>query len=133
MPIQLDIVTPEKRVLSVETDHVRAPGADGQFGVLPGHTPFIAAMEPGELVYLAGGVEHRMFVGGGFVEVADDHVIVLAESAERVEEIDVARAERALADAQARLRQLKAEEDAARVERARVRRATARITIARKR
>ena len=133
MPIQLDIVTPEKRVLSVETDHVRVPGADGQFGVLPGHTPFISSMEPGELIYTAGGVAHRLFVGGGFVEVADDRVIVLAEAAERFEEIDVARAERALADAQGRLRELAAEEDAARVERARVRRATARIVLGRRR
>lgn len=133
MPIQLDIVTPEKRVLSVETDQVRAPGADGQFGVLPGHTPFISAMEPGELVYLAGGVEHRLFVGGGFVEVAEDHVIVLAEAAERLDEIDVARAERALAEAQTRLRELKAEEEMARVERARVRRASARIALGKRR
>lgn len=133
MPIQLDIVTPEKRVLSVETDQVRVPGADGLFGVLPGHTPLVGTMEPGELVYTAGGIDHRLFVAGGFVEVADDRVIVLAEAAERLDEIDVARAMRALADAEGRLKELREEEEAARLERARVRRASARIALARRR
>jgi F-type H+-transporting ATPase subunit epsilon len=130
MPLHLDIVTPARRVASLVVDSVRAPGAEGQFGVLPGHTPFIAAMDPGELLYVAGGREHRFFVGGGFVEVAEDRVIVLAEAAEAAQEIDVDRARRALADAQGRLAQLKAEEDVAAVERARVKRAAARLTVA---
>ncbi len=133
MAIQLDVVTPEKRVLSVQAEHVRAPGADGLFGVLPGHTPFLAAMEPGELTYRVGGSDRSIFVGGGFVEVADDKMIVLAEAAEPIEEIDVARAQQALADAQARLAQLKSEEESAAIERARVKRAAARIAVARKR
>lgn len=133
MAIQLDIVTPERRLVSVEVDQVRAPGAQGSFGVLPGHTPFLTVMEPGELIYSAGGREHAYFVGGGFVEVHGDHVTVLAEAAERVEEIDLERASRSLEDAQKRLQSLREEEDAARVERARVRRAAARISLARKR
>lgn len=133
MAIQLDIVTPEKRLVSVEAEQVRAPGAEGSFGVLPGHTSFLTVMEPGELVYHAGGREHRYFVGGGFVEVRDDHVTVLAEAAEWVEDIDVDRATRALEEAQKRLQTLREEEDAARIERARVRRAAARISLARKR
>lgn len=133
MPIQLDIVTPEKRVLSVQVDRVTVPGAEGQFGVLPGHTPFITTMEPGELVYARDGVDQCLFVAGGFVEVADDRVIVLAEAAERCEEIDIARAEKALSSAEQRLRDLHLEEEAARVERARVRRATARIALGRRR
>lgn len=133
MAIQLDIVTPERRLVSVEVDQVRAPGAQGSFGVLPGHTPFLTVMEPGELVYQSGGRDHHYFVGGGFVEVRDDHVTVLAESAERVEEIDIDRATRALEEAQKRLQTLREEEDAARIERARVRRAAARISMARKR
>ena len=133
MAIQLDIVTPERRVVSVEVDTVRAPGAQGSFGVLPGHTPYLTVMEPGELVYTAGGRDHHYFVGGGFVEVRDDHVTVLAESAERVEEIDVDRAQRALEDAQRKLQTLREEEDAWRIERARVQRAAARIRLARRR
>lgn len=133
MAIQLEIVTPERRVLGLEVEQVRAPGAEGSFGVLPGHTPFISVMEPGELVFTAGGQSHHYFVGGGFVEVGNDKVTVLAESAERVEEIDVDRASRALEEARKRLTQLREEEDAARVERARVRRAAARISLARRR
>lgn len=132
MSIYLDIVTPERKVLSLSVERVRAPGADGSFGVLPGHTPFLSVMEPGELVYSAGGTEHRYFVGGGFVEVKEDRVTVLAESAERVEEIDIDRATRSLAEAQERLTKLREEEDAAKVERARVRRAAARIALARR-
>lgn len=133
MPIQLEIVTPEKRILSMPVDAVRAPGFDGSFGVLPGHTPFVAAMQPGELSYTAGGREHHFFVGGGFAQVGAEKVIVLAESAESVSEIDLARAEASLADATQRLKTLREEQDAYRVERARVQRATARVTLARKR
>ena len=133
MAIHLDIVTPERRLVSLEVDQVRAPGTEGSFGVLPGHTPFLTVMEPGELVYWAGGREHRYFVGGGFVEVHDDRVTVLAESAERVEDIDVERAMRTLTEAQKRLQALREEEEAFRIERARVRRAAARIALARKR
>lgn len=134
MPIQLDIVTPEKRVISVAVDHVRAPSADGLFGVLPGHTPFLASMEPGELTYRIGATEHRYFVGGGFVEVGDDKVIVLAEAAELVDEIDPVRAQKALAEAQERLRLLAVgESEVEALERARVKRAAARLALARKR
>ncbi len=133
MAIQLDIVTPEQRLLSLEVESVRAPGADGSFGVLPGHTPFVSVMEPGELIYTVGGQDHHYFVGGGFVEVAEGKVIVLAESAEAVEAIDVGRAEASLAEAQERLKALRQEEDIAAVERARVKRAAARISLARRR
>lgn len=130
MAIQLDIVTPERKLLSAEVETVRAPGANGSFGVLPGHTPFVACMEPGELIYTEKGAEHRYFVGGGFVEVAMGKVIVLAESAEPVTEIDLDRAQAALAQAQKRLETLRQEEEAAAVERARVKRAAARIRLA---
>lgn len=133
MGLKLDIVTPEKRVLSVDVDSVRAPGADGLFGVLPGHTPFLAAMEPGTLTYWQAGKELHVFVGGGFVEVAADKVIVLAESAEAAGEIDLQRAEKAFADAMGKLNELKAEAEAASIERARVKRAAARMALARRR
>lgn len=131
MAIQLDIVTPEARLLSRRVDEVRAPGADGGFGVLPGHTSFITVMEPGALSFTSGGEEEHFFVGGGFVEVNEDQVIVLAESAEPVESIDVDRAELALRQAKERLEVLRQDEEAAAVERARVKRAAARIHLAR--
>ena len=131
MPLHLDIVTPDRKVASLVVDSLKAPGSEGQFGVLPGHTPFITAMDPGELVYQAGGRDHRFFVGGGFVEVAEDWVIVLAEAAEAASEINIEEARQALADAESRLKGLKAaEEDAAEVERARVKQAAARLMVA---
>lgn len=133
MAIQLDIVTPEKRLFSQTVDSVRAPGADGSFGVLPGHTPFVTTLEPGALTVTVGGREQHYFVGGGFAQVERDRVIVLAESAEPVESIDLARAERALAEAQERLKQLQEESEAFRMEAARVKRASARIRLARTR
>lgn len=134
MPIQLEIVTPEKRLFSRQVDAVTAPGLEGSFGVLPGHTPFVSALEPGPLTVTEGGNESHFFVGGGFAQVQDDRVVILAESAEPVESIDVERAERALAEARERLAKIAAEEsEAARVERARVQRATARISLARRR
>ncbi len=133
MPIQLEIVTPHKRLLSQPVDSVRAPGEDGSFGVMPGHTPYVVALQPGALTLTTGGREEHYFVGGGFAQVQDDRVIVLAESAEAVESIDLARAEAALAESQKVLKTLREEDDLFQQERARVQRATARITLARKR
>lgn len=133
MAIRLDIVTPEQKLLSEDVDSIRAPGADGSFGVLPGHTPFVTVMEPGELSFTMRGAEHHYFVGGGFVEVAEGKVIVLAEAAERVTDIDVDRAQLALAQAQERLKTLRQDEEAAAIERARVKRAAARISLGRRR
>lgn len=130
--IHLDIVTPERKILSVEVDEVRAPGADGQFGVRPGHTPFISALEPGELCYLTGGETHRYAVGGGFVEVALDRVIVLADTAESESEIDLERAREAETDANAKLVRMAETDPQYRLEAARVRRAAARVKIARR-
>src|SRR5215208_7238534 len=106
MPLTLEIVTPEKRVLSVQADEVRAPGAQGGFGVRMNHEPFMTALEPGRLTYVEGGREHHYAVGGGFLQVADNKVIVLADTAESAAEIDVTRAQKALQDAQERLRRL---------------------------
>lgn len=133
MAIQLEIVTPERQLLSLPVDTVRAPGLKGGFGVLESHAPYVTALEPGELIYTVGGQDHHFFVGGGFAQVEDNRVVVLAESAERIEEIDVSRAERSLAQASERLRVLEEEEAAYQMEKARVQRATARISIARRR
>ena len=81
MALALEIVTPEQRVLSVQADEVRLPGSEGGFGVRPGHTPLVAALKAGELVYLTGGAPHRYAVGEGFAEVSDDRVRVLVEEA----------------------------------------------------
>ena len=90
--IQLDVVTPERRVLSELADAVYVPGAGGELGILPGHTPLISQLQTGVLSYTQGGTTRRLHVSGGFVEVNNDRVSVLAEVAERPEEIDAARA-----------------------------------------
>jgi F-type H+-transporting ATPase subunit epsilon len=90
--LQLEVVTPERRVLSEEVDSVTVPGLGGELGLLPGHTPLISQLQTGVLSYTTGGKTLQLHVSGGFIEVKDDHVSVLAEIAERPEEIDVARA-----------------------------------------
>ena len=92
MPIQLEVVTPERRVLAEAVDAVTVPGLNGELGILPGHTPLISQLQTGVLSYTQGGTTHRLHVSGGFVEVNADRVSVLAEVAERPEEIDAARA-----------------------------------------
>jgi F-type H+-transporting ATPase subunit epsilon len=130
MALTLDIVTPERRVLSVTCDEVRAPGASGGFGIRRGHTSFMSALEPGRLTYLEGGREHTFAVGGGFLQVADDKVMVLADSAEASADIDLDRAQRALSDAREKLKKLTVDDRNHAEEEARVRRATARIALA---
>ena len=92
MPLSLEIVTPERRVLSVAVDEVRAPGVLGGFGMRFDHEPFMTALEPGRLTYVEGGREHHYAVGGGFLQVADNRVMVLADTAEAAADIDVERA-----------------------------------------
>src|SRR5262245_29374568 len=88
--IQLEVVTPERRVLSEPVEMVTVPGLNGELGVLPGHTPLISQLKTGILTYVQDGKSFQLHVSGGFVEVRDDKVSVLAEIAERPEEIDVA-------------------------------------------
>ncbi len=90
--LHLEILTPERRVLSEAADMVTVPGYGGELGILPGHTPLISQLQTGVLTYLKDGANFQLHVSGGFVEVRDDHVSVLAEIAERPEEIDAARA-----------------------------------------
>src|ERR687883_788059 len=90
--IQLEVVTPERRVLAEAVDSVNVPGLNGELGILPGHTPLISQLQTGVLSYAQGGATHKLHVSGGFVEVNADRVSVLAEIAERPEEIDAARA-----------------------------------------
>lgn len=96
MPLSVEIVTAEAIIYSQEgVDEVIAPGQEGEFAVLPQHAAFITTLKPGELRILRGGEEEAMAVTGGFFEVRNDRVVVLADAAERIEEIDVARAEEA--------------------------------------
>lgn len=90
--IQLDVVTPERRVLAEPVDMVTVPGLGGEMGILPGHTPLISQLQTGVLTYVQEGKSSQLHVSGGFVEVRDDHVSVLADVAELPEEIDAARA-----------------------------------------
>jgi F-type H+-transporting ATPase subunit epsilon len=130
MALNLDIVTPERRVLSVTVDEVRAPGALGGFGIRLNHEPFMTALEPGRLTYLEGGREHHYAVGGGFLQVADNKVIVLADTAEEAKDIDVSRAQKDFEEAQDRLLKLTEQDERYGTEAARVKRAAARLSVA---
>jgi F-type H+-transporting ATPase subunit epsilon len=103
--IQLEVVTPERQVLSTEVDELTAPGALGYFGVLPGHTPFLTTLGMGELGYRIGNRWEYLAITWGYAEVLPNHVTILAETAEMAEEIDVERAERAKRRAEERLRE----------------------------
>ncbi|MEK6334823.1 MAG: F0F1 ATP synthase subunit epsilon [Acidobacteriota bacterium] len=93
--LQLEVVTPERRVLSEQVNSVTVPGRSGEMGILPGHAPLISELQTGVLSYNEDGTVFQLHVSGGFVEVTDDRVSVLAEIAERPEEIDAARARQA--------------------------------------
>jgi F-type H+-transporting ATPase subunit epsilon len=92
---QLEIVTPEKKVVATAAEEVQIPGKNGYLGVLPGHAPLITELAIGEIVYRAGGQEQKLAVAWGFAEVLPDKVTILAETAERPNEIDVERARKA--------------------------------------
>jgi F-type H+-transporting ATPase subunit epsilon len=128
--LSLEIVTPEQRVLSVQADEVRLPGESGSFGVRPGHTPLVASLAAGELVYLTGGAPHRYAVGEGFAEVSDNHVRVLVEEALRSDEIDPTSAAADLKTLQDKLSGLRPEDPAYAASRAQVERAAARAFVA---
>ena len=103
--IKLDIVTAERVVFSDDIDVIVAPGVDGQLGILPHHTPLMTTLQGGELRIKKGEDEVSLAICGGFLEVRPDRVIVLADAAERVEEIDIDRAEEAKRRAEERLRE----------------------------
>jgi F-type H+-transporting ATPase subunit epsilon len=110
--IRLEVVTPEKSVVSEEAQIVMAPGSLGEFGVLSGHTPFLTTLKTGSLKYKDdSGRERFVFVSGGFAEALPDRVTVLAESAERRKDIDIQRAKAAAERAEKRLREQAREAD----------------------
>ena len=102
--LELQIVTPERLVLAEPVDEVILPGSEGYLGVLPGHAPLLTALGVGQVEYRIAGKSHFLAVAGGFAEVPRDRVIVLADIAERAEEIDAERAREQRARAEAILR-----------------------------
>ena len=112
--IKLEIVTPDRKLLSEEVEYVGAPGINGEFGVLPNHIPFLSALGIGSLYYKKNGKRYYVFVAGGFAEVTPTKVSVLAEVAEKAEEIDVERARKAREISEMRLREQKDREAYAR-------------------
>ena len=130
--IKLDIVTVERTVLSEDVDYISAPGVDGVLGILPRHTPLMTALQEGELHYKKDGAEYDFAIGGGFVEVRPDHVIVLADSAERADQIDEQRAEEARERARQALKEKpRGDPEFARMEHA-LRRAEIRLKVAKR-
>jgi F-type H+-transporting ATPase subunit epsilon len=132
VPIKFDIVTAERLVYSEQVDEVVAPGTEGELGILPHHAPLMTMLKPGEVRLKKGNEEISLAVAGGFLEVRPDHVIILADAAERADEIDAARAEAAKKRAQERLALAGDQVDKARAEAA-LRRAIARLDVVEKR
>lgn len=128
--ILLEVVTPDRKVVSAEADVVVCPGVEGQFGVLFGHVPFLSALEIGEMYYGDGGKTEFLAVSGGFAEVTGAKVTIVAEAAEFGREIDIERARRARERAEKRLAAAKTENiDWARAEAA-LRRSLVRAKVA---
>lgn len=133
MPLKVDIVTAERLVFSDEgVDEVVAPGSEGELTVLPMHAPLLTMIKPGLMRLIKGGEEVDMAITGGFLEVRDDRVTILADAAERAEEIDVVRAEEARRRAERRLEERVSEEDLARAA-ASLQRALLRLKVAERR
>jgi F-type H+-transporting ATPase subunit epsilon len=128
--LRLEMVTPYKKVLSTEVDEVTAPGTLGEFGVLPGHTPMLTNLKVGELVYRTGGETFHVAVNWGYVEVENDTVTVLVETAEPADEIDLERAKAALGRAEEALKKLSPEDKSYLIMEAALERAAIRIQVA---
>ncbi|GAB6059617.1 F0F1 ATP synthase subunit epsilon [Desulfonatronum parangueonense] len=124
--IHLEIVTPDRKLLSEDVEFVGAPGYNGEFGVLPDHAPFLSALGVGSLHYNKDGRTYWIFLSGGFAEVSGNKMSVLAEVAERAEEIDAERARKAKERAEKRMIEQKAQIDFARTQAA-LQRALARM------
>ena len=102
-PLKLEIITAERALFEGQVDVVVAPGIDGELAILPNHAPLMTILQAGELRYRLGGEDSYLTVGGGYMEVTRDRVTILADTAERVEEIDEARAQEAVRRAQERI------------------------------
>lgn len=129
MPIDLEIVTIERIVFAGAVDMVTAPGTEGEMGILPNHAPLMTALTYGELRVKRGDEEQSFAIGGGFMEVLPQHVTVLANTAERADEIDLQRADAARRRAEQRMEARQEDLDYSRLE-ATLRRARTRIKVA---
>ena len=127
--LQFEIVTAERVVHSDEVDLLVVPGIDGEMAILPSHAPLTTMLQPGELIVRKGSEESSIFVSGGFFELMNDKVTILADSAERVEEIDITRAEEAKKRAEEKVElRARTDIDAARTEAA-LRRSLMRLKV----
>ena len=130
--LKLELVTPYKRVLSEEVDEVTAPGSIGEFGVLPDHTSLLTTLKVGELTYKKGNETFHVAVNWGYVEVEDNVMTVLVETAEPADQIDLERARAALARAEEALRKLTSEDKEFKVMESALERALIRVQVASK-
>lgn len=128
--MKLEIVTPYSKVLDMEVDEVTASGKIGEFGVLPGHAPFLTSLKIGELVYKNNGAAEHMALNWGYFEIQDDRIIVLVETAEASENIDVERAKAALGRAEEALKKLTPEDKQHKIYEAALERALIRVQVA---
>ena len=108
--LRLEMVTPYKQVLAVDVDEVTAPGTLGEFGVLPGHTPLLTTLKIGQLTYRQGNELFHVAVNWGYVEVENDKVTVLVETAEPADQIDLVRAKEALSRAETAIKSMSPED-----------------------
>ena len=127
--LQLEVVTPDRQLVSQTVDYVSAPGVEGEFGVLPNHVNLLSALAIGDLRYSADGKSRHVFISGGFADVSDNTVTVLAEAAELAEDIDQSRAQAARERAEKRLAEKAENVDLTRAETS-LRRAVMRLNIA---
>jgi F-type H+-transporting ATPase subunit epsilon len=128
--MKLEIVTPYMKVVDTEVDEVTATGTLGEFGVLPGHAPFLTSLKIGELCYKSNGVAVCMALNWGYFEIQDDKIIVLVETAERSDEIDLERAKAALGRAEEALKKMDSEDKNSRIYEAALQRALIRMQVA---
>jgi len=130
--LKLEMVTPYKRVLAEEVDEVTAPGFIGELGLLPGHTPLLTTLKVGELSYKKGSEQFHVAVNWGYLEIEEDKVTVLVDTAEKADEIDLERAKAALGRAEDALKTLPLEDKQHTVMEAALQRALIRIQVASK-
>lgn len=128
--MKLEIVTPYSKVLDEMVDEVTATGKLGEFSVLPGHAPFLTSLKIGELTYKNGGTAYSMALNWGYFEVRDDKIIVLVQTAEKADEIDLERAKAALGRAESKLKELSPEDKNFKVYEAALERALIRMQVA---
>jgi F-type H+-transporting ATPase subunit epsilon len=130
--LKFELVTPQRKVVSEEVDEITATGTLGEFGVLPGHAPFLTSLKIGELSYKKGGTVYHLAVNSGYFEVVNDMVTVLVDSSEHAEEIDVERARKAQARAEEAMKGISQEDKTYKEMEAALQRALIRMQVAAK-